>query len=54
MGFYILSIFLLTLLLFQNQSLIGKFILPWFGGTRQQIIPWVDIDQGIRFDQKPL
>ena len=30
---YILSIFLSAFLLFQIQPLIGKFILPWFGGT---------------------
>jgi len=33
MGIYILSVFLSAFLLFQIQPLIGKFILPWFGGT---------------------
>lgn len=30
---YILSILLSSFLLFQIQPLIGKYILPWFGGT---------------------
>jgi spermidine synthase len=30
---YILSVFLSAFLLFQIQPLIGKYILPWFGGT---------------------
>jgi spermidine synthase len=30
---YVLSVFLSAFLLFQIQPLIGKYILPWFGGT---------------------
>src|SRR4051794_12997010 len=30
---YALAIFVIAFLLFQVQPLIGKFILPWFGGT---------------------
>ena len=30
---YALTIFLSAFLLFQVQPLIGKYILPWFGGT---------------------
>src|SRR5215472_16796499 len=30
---YVLTIFLGAFLLFQIQPLIGKYILPWFGGT---------------------
>ncbi len=30
---YILSIFLSSFLIFQVQPLIGKYLLPWFGGT---------------------
>jgi hypothetical protein len=30
---FALSIFLSAFLLFQIQPMIGKFILPWFGGT---------------------
>ena len=30
---YSLAIFLSAFLLFQVQPLIGKFVLPWFGGT---------------------
>ena len=33
MLFFALSIFLSAFLLFQIQPMIGKFILPWFGGT---------------------
>lgn len=33
MSVYILSILLSSFLLFQIQPLIGKYILPWFGGT---------------------
>src|SRR5918996_5520381 len=33
MPFFALSIFLSAFLLFQIQPMIGKFILPWFGGT---------------------
>jgi hypothetical protein len=33
MIFFALSIFLSAFLLFQIQPMIGKFILPWFGGT---------------------
>lgn len=33
MSIYILSVFLSAFLLFQIQPLIGKAILPWFGGT---------------------
>ncbi|MBI5953883.1 MAG: fused MFS/spermidine synthase [Chloroflexi bacterium] len=33
MTFFALSIFLSAFLLFQVQPMIGKFILPWFGGT---------------------
>jgi spermidine synthase len=33
MLFFALSIFLSSFLLFQIQPMIGKFILPWFGGT---------------------
>ncbi len=33
MGLYLLAIFLSAFLLFQVQPLIGKFLLPWFGGT---------------------
>lgn len=33
MTFFVLSIFLSAFLLFQIQPMIGKFILPWFGGT---------------------
>lgn len=33
MIFFVLSIFLSAFLLFQVQPMIGKFILPWFGGT---------------------
>ncbi len=33
MLFFVLSIFLSAFLLFQIQPMIGKFILPWFGGT---------------------
>ena len=33
MVFFSLSIFLSAFLLFQIQPMIGKFILPWFGGT---------------------
>jgi hypothetical protein len=33
LGLYSLTIFLSAFLLFQIQPLIGKFILPWFGGT---------------------
>jgi len=32
-GYYALTIFLSSFLLFQVQPLIGKVILPWFGGT---------------------
>ncbi|MCF7958085.1 MAG: fused MFS/spermidine synthase [Phycisphaerae bacterium] len=32
-GFYALTIFMGAFLLFQIQPLIGKFILPWFGGS---------------------
>ena len=33
MIFFIISIFLSAFLLFQIQPMMGKFILPWFGGT---------------------
>jgi len=33
MPFFAISIFLSAFLLFQIQPMIGKFILPWFGGT---------------------
>ncbi|MCA1899870.1 MAG: fused MFS/spermidine synthase [Chloroflexi bacterium] len=33
MTFFALSVFLSAFLLFQVQPMIGKFILPWFGGT---------------------
>ncbi len=33
MMLFSLSIFLSAFLLFQIQPMIGKFILPWFGGT---------------------
>src|SRR5262245_42057455 len=33
MAFFAISIFLSAFLLFQIQPMIGKFILPWFGGT---------------------
>jgi hypothetical protein len=33
MGIYILSVFLSAFLIFQVQPLIGKYLLPWFGGT---------------------
>jgi hypothetical protein len=33
MPFFVLSIFLSAFLLFQIQPMIGKLILPWFGGT---------------------
>jgi hypothetical protein len=33
MSFFAISIFLSSFLLFQIQPMIGKFILPWFGGT---------------------
>ncbi|WKZ38443.1 MAG: fused MFS/spermidine synthase [Anaerolineales bacterium] len=33
MLFFILSIFISAFLLFQIQPMVGKFILPWFGGT---------------------
>src|SRR3972149_2259365 len=33
MFFFAVSIFLSAFLLFQIQPMIGKFILPWFGGT---------------------
>ncbi len=33
MSVFVLSIFLSAFLLFQIQPMIGKFILPWFGGT---------------------
>ena len=33
LGLYSVTIFLSAFLLFQIQPLIGKFILPWFGGT---------------------
>ena len=33
MSYYIISIILSSFLLFQIQPLIGKYILPWFGGT---------------------
>src|SRR5512134_2865581 len=33
MFLFALSIFLSAFLLFQIQPMIGKFILPWFGGT---------------------
>jgi len=33
MGYYALTVFLSAFLLFQIQPLIGKYILPWFGGT---------------------
>jgi hypothetical protein len=33
MSFFAISIFLSAFLLFQIQPMIGKFILPWFGGT---------------------
>src|SRR5215216_1106585 len=33
MFLFVLSIFLSAFLLFQIQPMIGKFILPWFGGT---------------------
>src|SRR5512143_2177328 len=31
--FYAFSVFLSAFLLFQIQPMIGKYILPWFGGT---------------------
>ena len=33
MPLFAISIFLSAFLLFQIQPMIGKFILPWFGGT---------------------
>src|SRR5688572_17060086 len=33
MFLFAISIFLSAFLLFQSQPMIGKFILPWFGGT---------------------
>jgi hypothetical protein len=33
MAWYLLTIFLSAFLLFQVQPLIGKFLLPWFGGA---------------------
>src|SRR5215475_6514336 len=33
MARYAITIFLSAFLLFQVQPLVGKFILPWFGGT---------------------
>ena len=33
MRLYALTIFLSAFLLFQVQPMIGKYILPWFGGT---------------------
>src|SRR5215216_3772478 len=33
MAFFALSIFLSSFLLFQIQPMVGRFILPWFGGT---------------------
>ena len=33
MVFFALSIFLSSFLLFQIQPMVGRFILPWFGGT---------------------
>src|SRR5919198_3854928 len=33
MPLFAISIFLSALLLFQIQPMMGKFILPWFGGT---------------------
>ena len=33
MAYYIASILVSSFLLFQIQPLIGKYILPWFGGT---------------------
>ena len=33
MFLFAVSIFLSAFLLFQIQPMIGKFILPWFGGT---------------------
>ena len=33
MIYYALTVFLSAFLLFQVQPLIGKYILPWFGGV---------------------
>jgi len=33
MLFFVISVFLSAFLLFQVQLMIGRFILPWFGGT---------------------
>src|SRR5689334_18483854 len=33
MTLFVISIFLSAFLLFQIQPMMGKFILPWFGGT---------------------
>ncbi len=33
MAWYLLTVFLSAFLLFQVQPLIGKSLLPWFGGT---------------------
>jgi hypothetical protein len=33
MLFFVISIFLSAFLLFQVQPMIGRFILPWFGGA---------------------
>ena len=33
MLFFAISVFISAFLLFQIQPMIGRFILPWFGGT---------------------